>query len=70
ANQFLWNNFDTPKSVWMKYYEGIGLLNALVDQMNAVTYVDQQEWNRIMGDLVTLRAYYYFKLLQYFAPNR
>ena len=70
ANQFLWNNFDTPKSVWMKYYEVIGLLNALVDQMNAVTYDDQQEWNRIMGELVTHRAYYYFKLLQYFAPYR
>ena len=61
ANQFLWNNFDTPKSVWMKYYEVIGLLNALVDQMNAVTYDDQQEWNRIMGELVTHRAFYSYR---------
>lgn len=70
ANQFLWNNFDAPKSIWLKYYEVIGFLNALIDQMSDITFDDQEEWNRVMGEMVTHRAYYHFKLLQYFAPYR
>ncbi|MDE7073859.1 MAG: RagB/SusD family nutrient uptake outer membrane protein, partial [Odoribacter sp.] len=68
ANVCLWNDFDTPKSVWMNYYEVIGFLNALIDQMDEVSFDSQEEWNRVMGELVTHRAYYLFKLLQYFAP--
>lgn len=68
ANQFLWNNFDAPKSIWLKYYEVIGFLNALIDEMDNVTFDDQEDWNRVMGEMVVHRAYYHFKLLQYFAP--
>ena len=68
ANLFLWNDFDTPKSIWLEYYEVIGFMNAMIDQMSDITYDDQDEWNRVMGEMLTQRAYYFFKLLQYFAP--
>lgn len=68
ANLFLWNDFDTPKNIWLKYYEVIGFLNALIDQMEDVTYDEQEDWNRVMGEMLVHRAYYHFKLLQYFAP--
>ena len=68
ANLFLWNDFDTPQSIWLEYYEVIGFMNAMIDQMSDITYDDQDEWNRVMGEMLTQRAYYFFKLLQYFAP--
>ena len=68
ANACLWNDFDTPKSIWLNYYEVVGFLNALIDQMSDITFDDQDEWNRVMGEMVTHRADYLFKLLQYFAP--
>lgn len=68
ADFFLWNDYTTPEVIWNQYYEVIGFLNALVDQTVAVTDADQGEKDQIEGELRAHRAFYIFKLLQYFAP--
>lgn len=70
ANLLLYNDFDTPGVIWKNYYETIGFLNALIDEMPNVTYEDQTEYDQIMGEMLTHRAYYFFKLFQYFAPYK
>lgn len=68
ANLLLFNDFDTPRTIWIEYYETIGFLNALIDEMDGIGYDDQGEYDRILGEMLTNRAYYFFKLLEYFAP--
>ena len=71
ANFLLWNPFDkydVPGEIWRDYYTTIGFLNALIDQMNNVKDGTQDEKDRVAGEMKVHRAFYFFKLLQYFAP--
>lgn len=68
ADMLLWNQYDAPTAIWTKYYEAIGFLNALIDQTATLTDGTQDERDRVMGEMLVHRAFYFFKLLQYFAP--
>lgn len=67
ANLFLFNEFNAPDQIWLGYYKSIGFLNALLTEMESIEG-DQAEMDRVEGEMLTHRAYYFFKLLQYFAP--
>ena len=68
ADHFLWNQFSAPESLWRDYYDAIGFLNAMVDAIVEVADDDQQTKDQVEGEIRIHRAYYIFKLLQYFAP--
>lgn len=72
ANFLLWNPFDkydVPGEIWNKYYETIGFLNALIDQVGELDDGStQDERNRVVGEMRVHRAFFFYKLLQYFAP--
>lgn len=71
ANFLLWNpfgNYDVPGEIWTKYYQTIGFLNALIDQTQTLKDVNVDEKNRITGEMLIHRSFYFFKLLEYFAP--
>lgn len=68
ANNLLWNDFNTPGDIWTKYYETAGYLNALIETTERLNPVDKAERDRVLGEMLVHRAFYFFKLNQYFAP--
>ena len=68
ADLLLWNQYTTPNFIWTNHYEVIGFLNSLIDQMDEIKDATAQQRDQILGELYMHRAYYFFKLLQYFAP--
>ncbi|MFD2554376.1 RagB/SusD family nutrient uptake outer membrane protein [Sphingobacterium tabacisoli] len=68
ADKLLLNDRVTIDAIWTKYYEVIGFLNALIDQSEELREADPAELKRVQGEMLVHRAYYIFKLQQYFAP--
>lgn len=68
ANKLLFNDTETTDYIWNNYYAAIGFLNALIDQCDALKDADASELKRVKGEMLVHRAYYIFKLQQYFAP--
>lgn len=68
ADLLLWNNFATPNTIWSQHYEIIGFLNSLIDQLSEIQDATDQERDQLLGEMYAHRAYYFFKLLEYFAP--
>lgn len=68
ADLLLWNDFNTPTSVWTQHYEIIGFLNSLIDQMEEITDATQEQRDQLLGEMHVHRAYYLLKLMEYFAP--
>lgn len=68
ANKLLFNDMDTPDYIWTNYYQAIGFLNALIDQCDELRDADPAELKRVKGEMLVHRAFYAFKLQQYFAP--
>jgi starch-binding outer membrane protein, SusD/RagB family len=68
ADLLLWNKFTTPEFIWKNHYEVIGFLNSLIDQMEEIKEATPQERDQLLGEMYVHRAYYFFKLLEYFAP--
>jgi hypothetical protein len=68
ADLLLWNQFSTPDFLWKNHYSVIGYLNAIIDNMDQISDATPQERDQLLGELYTHRAYYFFKLLQYYAP--
>ncbi|GAB1473580.1 hypothetical protein MASR2M69_10210 [Bacteroidota bacterium] len=68
ANMLLWNNYTTTKTIWDTYYGAIGFMNVMLKQVSDIVEKDENLANQMMGEMYTHRAFYLFKLLQYFAP--
>ncbi len=68
ADLLLWNQYVIPGTLWTNHYEVIGFMNALIDDMNNVTDATPQQRDQLLGEMYTTRAWYFFKLLEYFAP--
>lgn len=68
ANKLLFNDTETPDNIWNNYYAAIGFLNALIDQCDELKEADPAELQRVKGEMLVHRAFYLFKLQQYFAP--
>ncbi|SIO41858.1 RagB/SusD family nutrient uptake outer membrane protein [Chitinophaga niabensis] len=67
ADLLLWNDFNTPGVIWNQHYSIVGFLNSLIDQMEEIEATPQQQ-DQLLGEMYVHRAYYLFKLLEYFAP--
>lgn len=70
ANNLLWNEYNAPKDIWTKYYTTIGFLNALIETTERLKGEDPGEKDRVLGEMLVHRAFYFFKLNQYFAPYK
>lgn len=68
ADKLLFNDITTPAYIWENYYQVIGFLNALIDQSDDLREADPEELKRVKGEMMVHRAFYAFKLQQYFAP--
>lgn len=68
ANKLLFNDTETTDYIWNNYYAAIGFFNALIDQCDALEGADPEELKRVKGEMLVHRAYFIFKLQQYFAP--
>ncbi len=68
ANKLLFNDIESTDYIWNNYYAMIGFLNALIDQSEELNQADPSELKRVKGEMLVHRAYYIFKLQQYFAP--
>lgn len=68
ADLLLWNNYTAPTQLWTQHYEIIGFLNSLIDQMDEITDATPQQRDQFIGEMRVNRAYYLFKLLEYFGP--
>lgn len=64
----LWNTFSTPELLWTQHYQVIGFLSSLIDQMDDIADATPQQRDQLLGEMYVHRAYYLFKLLEYFAP--
>ena len=70
ANNLLYNEYNAPRDIWSKYYETIGFLNALIETTERLKPADVVEKDRVLGEMLVHRAFYFFKLNQYFAPYK
>jgi hypothetical protein len=71
ADWLLWNDYNSPTRIWTEYYQIIGFLNALIDQMvEEIKDATAAERDQLLGEMYATRAYYFFKLLQYFGQYK
>ena len=61
-----WRSEDT-QGYWNMYYDPIGFMNLILHEA-ATASGDEDMRDYIMGEAYVMRAYCFFKLLQYFAP--
>lgn len=61
-----WRNEGT-QSLWNNYYSPIGLMNLILHEAEKAEG-DEMMRDYVMGEAYAMRAYCFFKLLQYFAP--
>ena len=63
-----WRN-ESNQSLWGKYYSPIGFLNLIIHEAKTAEG-DKTMRDYVMGEAYAMRAYCFFKLLQYFAPYK
>lgn len=61
-----WRN-EVNSSLWSNYYNPIGLMNLIIHEAEEAEG-DETMRDYVMGEAYTMRAFCFFKLLQYFAP--
>lgn len=61
-----WRSEET-QSYWRRYYKPIGLMNLYIHEA-ATAMGDEDMRDYLMGEAYVMRAYCFFKLVQYFAP--
>ena len=63
-----WKGVSLANVLWEKCYGAIGFMNVIIDDLEKAGGYTQTEYECIVGEAKTIRAYYIFKLLQFFAP--
>lgn len=61
-----WKGQQLSKTIWNQLYSHIGYLTAVINE--GEKFKDQKNYAMVMGEALTIRAYFIFKLQQYFAP--
>ncbi len=61
-----WRSEDTQR-FWRRYYKPIGLMNLYIHEA-ATAAGDEDMRDYVMGEAYVIRAYCFFKLVQYYAP--
>ena len=63
-----WKGLTIANVLWEKAYGAIGFMNVIIDDLEKAGGYTKTEYETIVGEAKTIRAYYIFKLLQFFAP--
>ncbi len=63
-----WNWREMHKYIWEKAYLSIGLMNRVINEVEALQVEDSELKQRILGEAKVIRSWHALKLLQYFAP--
>lgn len=63
-----WKAVDMAERMWGYFYSSIGFLNEMMKNLDNAPAGDADEYQRIAGEARVFRAFYAFKLMQYFAP--
>lgn len=58
---------EATQGYWNRYYEPIGFMNLILHEAETATG-DEVMRDYVMGEAYVMRAYCFFKLVQYFAP--
>ena len=63
-----WKGISIANVLWEKCYGAIGFMNVIIDDLEKAGGYTEAEYETIVGEAKTIRAYYIFKLIQFFAP--
>lgn len=69
-NSLDWQEDSISGILWRKYYENIGFYNMLLDELSHIDGVQADQAHIIQGEAKFLRAWSFFKLMQYFSPYK
>lgn len=61
-----WEGVTLGKNLWVNFYLHIGYLNEAVVALEDLGGKDQAAWQKVMGEVKTIRAWYILKLLEHF----
>lgn len=61
-----WKGYSTANMAWSQLYSHIGYLTSVITE--AERFKNEPEYATVIGEALVLRAYFIFKLQQYFAP--
>lgn len=64
-----WMNETLPGLLWEAYFSNIGFYNTIVDGVNGVEATEEEK-DIVRNEAKFLRAWYLFKLTQYFSPYK
>lgn len=65
-----WQNVETVEQVWRKYYTNIGFFNMILTELDKHPSTDQTLNEQVSGEARVLRAWQFFRLMQYFSPYK
>lgn len=65
-----WTNKTFSGTIWSEYFRGIGFLNTIVDELENVNGGTAQQRDIVRYEAKVLRAWYLFKLQQYYSPYK
>src|SRR5690606_29139976 len=66
TNQVSGDLLDNYNNQWMYWYQGVRDANFSIESLNKVTGVASDNISKALGEVRTLRAWYYFCLVRYF----
>ncbi len=61
-----WKGVELGRRTWVNFYTHIGYLNEAVVALERLDGTDRTTWEKVMGEVKTVRAWYILKLLEYF----
>jgi len=64
-----WTNEKMPGTIWSEFFSNIGFYNTIIDAVNTVEATEEQK-DIVRNEAKFLRAWYLFKLNQYFSPYK
>ena len=67
-NSLEWQEATMPGILWKNYYQNIGYYNMLLHELSQIDGVSDADAQIVSGEVKFLRAWSFFKLMQYFSP--
>lgn len=64
-----WMNESVPGILWSEFFSNIGFYNTIIDGVNGVEATEEEK-DIVRNEAKFLRAWYLFKLSQYFSPYK
>lgn len=61
-----WKGITLGQQIWVNFYTHIGYLNEAIVALEDLKGENKIAWQKVMGEVKTIRAWYILKLLEYF----